>query len=263
MAKGFSTFQQVGLIDGRKYYRVKGISGIVSSSQNPNMGARIKTDEAFANVRLNCAEFGACSSTAGAIIRSLSEHWRYILKPYASGILLTQLQQVMRNAGAGEWGQRCFPDDNWWQEFCAKITDLSKNVQDGYTGIAITTNQMWTPQDTNKVVVTTNSVHNDALERKGFEGVRLVVLNNEIKCSAFNSSTGKYDKAYIASFQTSFADCKFGTSNTITNEHDSLIGLVKDSFVFGAIIALPYKTIQGKRYYMQNEASIKAFRIGG
>lgn len=99
-----------GKINGVSYYSSKN-GGQLIRKINEGMSSRVKTAKEYANTRLNNAEFGAAGSLAGAIVRPISQRWRFILDSIATGKLVKAIKAAMMQDTASPWGERVVPQD--------------------------------------------------------------------------------------------------------------------------------------------------------
>lgn len=95
-------------MDGRSYYFSRN-GGYMSRAINPNMSERVKTETEFLNTRLNAAEFGCAGSTASAIVRGITERYRFIRTPKMVGELTKVIENYIREDTDHSWGNRQLP----------------------------------------------------------------------------------------------------------------------------------------------------------
>lgn len=195
MAKQASYGRLIGKADGRSFYYSQ-VGGFVSRTINPAMSNRVKTDEAYANTRLNAAEFGGAGILAGSIISPVSQRWRYILNPTATGQLAKTIIEGMRTDTTNPWGQRVLPQD-FMENVIAKYNSLSKNqmpdeiVQGLQTGnIAANGVEIFITNE--NVEVSANLAQQ--LKAFGAEGAICSVYLFRPGVSKFSESAGKYVK---------------------------------------------------------------------
>lgn len=97
-----------GKINGVSYYSSKN-GGQLIRKINEGMSSRVKTAKEYANTRLNNSEFGAAGSLAGAIVRPISQRWRFILDSISTGKLVKAIKAAMMQDTASPWGERVVP----------------------------------------------------------------------------------------------------------------------------------------------------------
>ena len=258
MAKGQSTFRQLGKIDGRKYYQVKGVDGIVSQSINQGMSNRVKNDAAYANTRLNNAEFGGAGSTAGAIARALSQKWRYLLVPFATGMIAKDVRAIMMQDSTGKWGQRGLTGTTWQAALAEKISAYSKNSVDDYSGLTISAS--FNPSTGLHVALDVKTaLHNEKLESLGCIGVHYLILNGVLNASTFDATANKYTPA-LADFEVLNDDTlQFGDDAGANCDRTDIkvSEQVANKLYGGIVVLLPYKEVNGVQYIMQEHCSFK------
>lgn len=258
MAKGQSTFRQLGKIDGRKYYQVKGVDGIVSQSINQGMSNRVKNDAAYANTRLNNAEFGGAGSTAGAITRALSQKWRYLLVPFATGKIAKDVRAIMMQDASGKWGQRGLTGTTWQSLLAEKISAYSKNSVADYTLGALYA-VFNSSTGLHVEVDHDNGLHNEKLEALGCTGVRIIPCVGVLNAASYDASVGKYVPGSVSLTIGDIHDADFG-DESVAGLSDSTIKVTaqaSNTLYFGLAIFLPYKTVNGEDYIMQEHCSFK------
>ena len=88
------------------YYSRNG--GWLERKINPNFGEWVKTRAEFANTRKNAAEFAAAGQTASALVRGITQRWRFITSPKLTGDTTTVCIAGQRANTSGTWGERSF-----------------------------------------------------------------------------------------------------------------------------------------------------------
>ena len=127
MAKQSGIHQLNGKLRGVSYYRQKGVSDGLARTINTGLSKRVKESAAYANTRLNAAEFGQAGSFAGAAIRSISDRQRTMLKDFATGFLAKDVKAIIVNDTTHPWGQRQLSGTGWQEALLAKINTYAKN----------------------------------------------------------------------------------------------------------------------------------------
>lgn len=258
MAKGQSTFRQLGKIDGRKYYQVKGVDGIVSQSINQGMSNRVKNDASYVNTRLNNAEFGGAGSTAGAITRALSQKWRYLLVPFATGMIAKDVRAIMMQDSTGKWGQRGLTGTTWQAALADKISSYSKNSVADYSNLTLDAN-FDSSLGLKAIISVGTGLRNEKLETIGCTGVRFVVLAGVIEASTFDASSNKYKVAFTDMSTSETLDVDFGAEGTegVTKSDIKITAQADNKLYCGIAVMLPYKEVNGEKYIMQEHCSFK------
>lgn len=258
MAKQVGIHQLRGKVGQMKYYGMKGVEGGLVQSINEGMSERVKTDAAYANTRLNNAEFGAAGSTAGAIIRSLSQKWRYLLVPFATGKAAKDVRSLMMLDTTGKWGQRGLKGVDWQKVLADAISAYSKNSVEDYTGIEYGVKFNSENGLTSSFGVDL-ALHNEKLEALGLSGVDLIMLNGVVNASSFDASADKYTPAFSDLRVGSINSVEFGDTGDAEEERtDIKVTAQADNKLYGAVfIFLPYKMVNNTKYIMQEHCSFK------
>lgn len=255
--KGFTTDKQLGKRDGRRYYQQKGVEGIVSASINQGMSSRVKNDAAYANTRLNNAEFGAAGSTAGAIIRSLSQKWRYLLVAFAAGKLAKDVRALMMDDTTNPWGQRSLQGTDWQKVLADKVSQYSKNPVSDYEGLQV----MCKFDSTTglKLNVATAALTNPVIVAKGATDVRVVFVSGVIDASKFDANLGSYDSALADVKVLDYYDCHIGDSMDEQFHRDDIkvTAQASNKLYVGLVVYLPYKMVNNKEYILQELCSFQ------
>lgn len=126
MAKQAGIHGLRGKVNGMSYYYSKN-GGELTRKINEGIGERVKSSAAYVNTRKNNAEFGAAGAVAGAIMRTIPQKYRYILKSTATGLLNKELKKMMSQNPNGNWGERVLTNNDP-NALLAYFNTLSKNV---------------------------------------------------------------------------------------------------------------------------------------
>lgn len=107
MAKQKGTYPRSGKVGDMAYYYSRN-GGWLERKINPNFGEWVKTRAEFANTRKNAAEFSAAGQTASALVRGITQRWRFITTPKLTGDATTVCIAGQRLNPSGTWGERSF-----------------------------------------------------------------------------------------------------------------------------------------------------------
>lgn len=107
MAKQQGIYKTSGVVDDLAYYFSRN-GGWLKRKINPNFGEWVKTRDEFANTRKNAAEFSAAGQTASALVRGITQRWRFITTPKLTGDATTVCIAGQRLNSSGTWGERSF-----------------------------------------------------------------------------------------------------------------------------------------------------------
>lgn len=129
MAKQSGIHQIKGKIGEYSYYKQTGVSGGLIRGINQGMSARVKTDAAYANTRLNNQEFGAAADTASLLGKTVVPKFRPMILPFSQSKMAKEVLKVART-GSASWGQRVVTSADT-AKLCEILTAQSKlNLND-------------------------------------------------------------------------------------------------------------------------------------
>lgn len=105
MAKQSGIHQLKGKVGEMSYYRTKGVDAGIVRRINQGLSERVKTEEAFANTRLNNAEFKEGNALATGAFNSVNSRKRGMMRNFAIAAMTKKALEAIK-AGTGVWGQR-------------------------------------------------------------------------------------------------------------------------------------------------------------
>lgn len=154
------------------YYQQKGVSGGLVRKINEGMSARVKTDEAYANTRLNNAEFKNANAIAVAAFNSVNTRKRGMMRTFAVASMTKRALEDIKQ-GSGQWGVR-LPAT----ELDVLISDMLENYAKGgkYDGMFGNFNDFSLGADGGYSLAYSISVSQQlALKELGIDGFQFVV----------------------------------------------------------------------------------------
>lgn len=105
MAKQQGIHQIKGKVGSMSYYRQSGVTDGLIRSINQGLSARVKSDDAYANTRLNNCEFKRAAAIVKALYSSIQPAWRTMFRRFAfADIVKTYLASIKEDAH--NWGSR-------------------------------------------------------------------------------------------------------------------------------------------------------------
>lgn len=253
MAKQSGLHQLRGKVGEHSYYKQTGVASGLVRSINQGMSARVKTSEEYANVRLNNAEFGQAGRIAKVLGQMISPKYRPMLLPFSQSKMCKIILEAIKNDKTAPWGQR----------------NLSS------TGVGI-----------NVAINALNSVRKNDPESFGItlgtSGDNLTVTSNETVTAAKLSAIGAdgmdiriiaaapWIGTYLAGeYGDSYARGNIYDEENVLPGGDFTVGYIfrpvppKDwpafRLTFGILIILPYRTINGNKYTLQEHCTYLAF----
>ena len=110
MAKQSGLHQIRGKVGEHSYYRQSGVVNGLIRTINQGMSQRVKTDEAFANTRLNNEEFGQAGRVASCLIQHVTPKYRTMLLTFAQAKAAKKVLERIKDDDAHGWGERSYFD---------------------------------------------------------------------------------------------------------------------------------------------------------
>lgn len=135
MAKQSGLHQIKGKVGEYSYYKQTGVSGGLIRSINQGMSARVKTDAAYANTRLNNQEFGAAADTASLLGKTVVPKFRPMILPFSQSKMSKEILKVAREHQAN-WGQRVVTSEDT-ARLCEILSAQSKLSASDYVSCLV------------------------------------------------------------------------------------------------------------------------------
>lgn len=138
MAKQRGLHQIKGKVGEYSYYSQTGVSGGLIRKINEGLSARVKSDAAYANTRLNNREFGAAADTASLLGKTVVPKFRPMILPFSQSKMAREVLKVARE-GSAAWGQRVVTSADT-AKLCAILTAQSKRDAQEFVSVRIVRN---------------------------------------------------------------------------------------------------------------------------
>lgn len=134
MAKQVGLFNLRGKIENKSFYKTAGVSETLIRQIPEGLSARVKTDEAYANTRLNNAEFKNANQIATVAFNSVNTRKRGMMRNFAIAAMTKAALEDIKQ-GAGNWGARV-PATEMDTLICEMLEKHAKGgVYDGMFGV--------------------------------------------------------------------------------------------------------------------------------
>ena len=253
MAKSSELLALRGKVAGKSFYAMKGVEGTLVRSINEGMSNRVKNDAAYANTRLNAAEFGSAGSMAGAVIRTVSKRWRTILQAFATAMLTKAVRNLIIQDQINPWGQRLLSVEDWQISVRESVSRLvknsySENFANAITAMASAADRMIT------VDVSTTAQDSEALVSLGADGVRYEFYRQRIVSPRFIN--GKYTAPVASVESIGSVDTVIGTPVTQQVSGTPVAdGEDTETIESVIVVALPTRTVNNETYVLQELCS--------
>ena len=260
MAKQSGLHQLRGKVGEHSYYRQTGIESGIVRSINQAMSGKVKTDEAFANTRLNNAEFGQAGRIASVLGQYISPKFRPMVLPFSQSKMARILLDYLKTDSTAPWGQRNLTSSNSGDAQVAALNSVVKNRFEDF-GLRLNVNE-----ETTSLVVTITQETANKLSAIGADGIEVRFLATTSWIGKFENGTGKYAPSYARAntYYNEFNSSEVDEDVTIKYSLRPAPPEGWPAFVaerMGVIIALPYRTINEKRHILQESCTFKAFLI--
>lgn len=247
MAKQTGLYHIRGKVGDYKYYGMKGVDGTIMAKQNEGMSERVKTDAAYDNTRRNNYEFGMATSTAGAITKAFSQKWRYLLVPFATAKIAKEIFAVSRATSGNDWGDRTMLAPSIREHVPAIMQKFVKNDVSDFSPIAVAGS---IEEGVTTLTASCSNMNNEKAASAGCDGVRALLVVSDLTGAEGGYSDKGIIPASCASTVIGSADVDFGESLSVSGTFGELAG---NAIV--SVVLLPYRTIEDKKYIMQEFCS--------
>lgn len=271
MAKQSGIHQLRGKVGEMSYYRQKGVQPGLVRKINQGLSSRVKTEDAYANTRLNNAEFGNACKIASAAFNSVNTRKRGMMRNFAVAQMAKVALEDIKQ-GTGAWGAR-MPIT----ELDTLICDLlEKHAKGGaYDGEFGDITQA-TLDDQADVLITLeiSSELQQSLLDLGIDGLQIVTS----KCLAGEILVDGAPRLYAGSAIKPTAPFVFDPTNPITKSIEfnvnspSDVGMSQSGYTFAlsdpnhgfyaCLTFLPFRQQGANRYTLQEYCTFVAIPLG-
>lgn len=251
MAKQVGIHQIRGKVGEHSYYSQTGVSAGLIRAINQAMPDRVKNDAAYANTRLNNAEFGQACKIAAAIAQYIVPKYRPMILPFSQAYLVKAVLEQIK-LGGGDWGERNLYDPKG-EVLAPILSSVAKNNFDDW-GVTL----VWNSQ-TSEYDLVASSQFDEKLAAIGAEGVVFKIAWADTWIGEFED--GKYFSTYPrANFST--VDMDESGSEGVAQDYRPApqpgAPVTQNKMI--VVIALPYRLVAGNTYTLQEHCTFKAFQ---
>lgn len=262
MAKQKGNHLYHGKLGGEVFYMQKGVGAVVRT-QNEGMSERVKSAPEFANTRKNSSEFGGAGKLAGLAVRTVSQRWRYILDPFATGKLAKLIYEQVKLDTANPWGERELPATSM-AAIQEAYNRFSKNEME--QAVVLCVNNMTFDAEEELVVSPTEAIMSvdfvNRMKSFGADKVQISRFAFEVSKPQYDPASGKYsidaNHTTLRELSTDTPDVEVGnvligdgdtaaTSAEVQNTTESLGGVL--------VVMLPMRTINNVDYVLQEHCA--------
>lgn len=271
MAKQSGIHQLRGKVGEHSYYRQTGIVPGLVRGINQGMSARVKTDEAYANTRLNNVEFKGANQLATASFNSVPNRKKGMMVNFALARMTKRALEAIK-AGSGPWGQRrpTTPVDQLAADMLENYAKLGK--YDGEYGTV-----SLSPLDAQGECDITFSISNELateLSGKGIDSITFVVQAVAVGSTASGSTPFFIGGSAFAYSQRedivagegldSILSVSFGDAANVGMRPEVYAAMrAAANHGFMAIVSiLPARTIDSEKHILQEQCTYTAIAFG-
>lgn len=256
MAKQSGLHQIRGKVGEHSYYRQSGVENGLIRRINQGMSNRVKTGAEFANTRLNNKEFKVAANMAKAFGGMITPKYRPMLLNFSQAKLTKGFLEILKR-NTGDWGLRYLIAANNSQMLDV-VNSLAKFPF--FAEVTLTNSE----NDSVSCQVRIPSSEIAALIANGADGVRLRLQYRSVYGAKYTASefdmytsrvTAPYQASTILDPEGSFEDSTSIeiTSHTAWTDTDRIFDEV-------AVTLMPYKTVNGQNYILQELCSFAVFQ---
>lgn len=257
MAKQSGIHQLRGKVGEHSYYRQTGIVPGLVRAINPAMSNRVKTDEAYANTRLNNREFGQAGRLAAMLADYITPKFRPMVLPFSQSKMAKVLLEFIKLDTIAPWGQRNLTPSNSGDAQVAALNEVVKNRFEDW-GVEITGDE----ENTTVEFATTQQT----IERAraiGATGLKVRFLASTSWIGTFNGQQNLYAQSY-ARANIYESDFTLDTPDTDTLTYALRPAPPEGWPAFmaermGVAILLPYREVNGEPYFLQEHCTFFAW----
>lgn len=255
MAKQSGIHQLRGKVGEHSYYRQTGIQSGLVRSINQGMSARVKTDDAFSNTRLNNAEFGQAGRLASVLARYISPKFRPMVLPFSQSKMAKIILDYIKNDTTAPWGQRNIVEGNSGDMQVVALNSVVKN-RFGDFGLSLVVNEEVGRLEVNTSVETANK-----LTAIGADGITLRLVVTTTAIGKYNTiRRAYYPSGPSANVYEDEVDATGSTSFTyVVPPAPALPNIAFGAQRTGILIALPFRNVNGSAHILQEHCTYKAF----
>lgn len=260
MAKQSGIHQLRGKVGEHSYYRQTGVASGLVRAINQGMSARVKTDEAFANTRLNNAEFGQGGRLASVLAKYITPKYRPMVLPFSQSKMAKIILEYIKNDTTAPWGQRNITISNSGEMQVAALNSVVKNRFEDFNL------QLSIDEEHTMFTCTTTSETISKLSAIGADGFIFNFLATSTWIGTYDVNARKYDDSYPRAniYQDQFVNPASGDSKEI--EYTLRPAPPQDWPAFsatrtGVFVIMPYREVNGSEHILQEHCSFKAFII--
>ena len=257
MAKQSGLHQIRGKVGEHSYYSQSGVSSGLIRKINQGMSQRVKTDESFANTRLNNAEFGQGCRVASCLIQHITPKYRTMLLTFAQAKAAKKVVERIKDDDKHNWGERTYYDSTG--EITSQI--LNSLAKTNFENFMVSIKRPATSQSDPTLEISESTVQ--YLKGLGCDGAEFLMYNcRPIIGDYFDGQYGPCSARKEVALTLEYDAVRDGvTSENISKTFpiETPSGTNSHNVSFVLVVVLPFKTVNEVRHIMQEYCTYGAF----
>lgn len=255
MAKQSGLHQIRGKVGEHSYYSQSGVSSGLIRKINQGMSQRVKNDEAFANTRLNNAEFGQGCRVASCLIQHITPKFRTMLLTFAQAKAAKKVVERIKNDNTHDWGERTYYDSTG--EITSQI--LGSLAKTNFSNLPVSFQKPATAEDPAEIII--DASMDQYLDSIGCDGAYINVYNcRPIIGDYFHGIWGPSVARKVTASEFQYAKGDLGTTEDLVSTFpiETPAGTNSHNVSFVLVTVLPYKTSSSMNRIMQEYCTFGA-----
>ena len=259
MAKQSGLHQIKGKVGEHSYYRQTGIASGLIRSINQGLSARVKTDAAYANTRLNNVEFGGACNVAGLLGGIVTPKFRPMVLPFSQSNMAKKILELVK-ATTGNWGQRSVTTADT-EQLADILSATSKRNPDEFLTMSVS------PSGTGDVSCNVEWTQEQAalMASLGIDAMAIKFAQYDVATGKYNAVEFKVASGYTRARSYLVYDEVIDPTQDYTGSEDLATSQFTPLPIFSAhqiIVAVvtPIRVINGQNHILQEYCSFKAWK---
>lgn len=250
MAKQSGIHQIRGKVGEHSYYKTTGVQAGLIRSINQGLSNRVKNDAAYANTRLNNAEFGQAGRIAKALGKLIFPKYRPMVLPFSQSKMAAFLLRYIKQDTA-LWGFRNINDPQG-EILSSTLNEVSKG---DFSNFGVNVNI-----GSNLVVVTSSQQFVEYLQSIGATGA----IIQYSMCTVYVGKRTLLRSEYIDTLPIANVD-SFDISSAESNDFSinwPALAFVPEDVTTCHLLVMaiyPYREVNGESYTLQEHCTYRAF----
>lgn len=255
MAKQSGIHQLRGKVGEHSYYKQTGVDSGLVRAINQGMSSRVKTDEAFANTRLNNAEFGQAGRIAKVLGQFITPKYRPMVLPFSQSKMCKLLLDAIKQDTSAPWGKRNVSSkDADVSVLINALNFVRKNDPESY-GVSLTREEDTLQVETDKVQ---SAAKMAAIGAVGYD-IRVIAACPWIGTAVSNGYGDSFARANIYDYTDVGADQTIDVDYQFRPVPPQGWPAFQQNFI--VVIILPYRDVNGNHYTLQEHCTYFAAEL--